>query len=433
MSVNFGSRKGFTLIELLVVISIIGILVALLVPAVLIARESARRAACQNNLRQIGIGLHTFADNNPQELFCTGASDWQRDGCMDTWGWVADLVNINAAETNTLMCPTNPMRGNEKLNDLLAGTSATSGKDNPPVGRLASGVCGTVGYKGVGIGTAFAGTTAASADRASLVARAFVEAGYNTNYAAGWHLVRSGIKIANDSTASNTPIGGVGAGGTAANGSEYKGWGNTRGPLNRKVAETGKVNMANIGIMGDAGPGDINEAVLSQDLAYSQADVFGAAGMPGNRQFMTGGQLLCEAFNDGPGAFNPTTNRIVLLKVGAALTPQVQLERQGGAVPAPTGPAGNNLYMQDTRDWFATHGAGKKKVANILYMDGSVRQVTDQSGDGYLNPGFPVPNTLTQTQYDDIGYRDSTVELGADQFFSGIWIDKIDKLTRFEQ
>jgi prepilin-type N-terminal cleavage/methylation domain-containing protein len=88
-AVSKRNRVAFTLVELLVVIAIIGILVALLLPAIQAAREAARRSQCQNHLKNIGVALqnyHSATNHFPKGFVSTGAA------AIESWAWSTFLL-----------------------------------------------------------------------------------------------------------------------------------------------------------------------------------------------------------------------------------------------------------------------------------------------------------------------------------------------------
>lgn len=317
-------RNGFTLVELLVVVAIIALLIAILLPSLGHARESAKSATCLSYLRTFGTAFEIYAKQN-DEVRSSGAFDYFRDGDVRKIGWVADVIKVRVGSPGKMLCPTNRFTVNEKVADYT-GAAATGGvnRNRHPGGNP------TVPVVPVGLQSA-----------------EFWANGYNSNYATTWQFSRG------DPTADDG-YGVDGVPSSAPGGDPSKCPLDGDGPLSEKHLTNSAVTPDRIALMGDSRAGDSSDSLVTQQYA-DKINAFA------DQKVVEKGEYTVESFTDGMTVdFSVVTGK-----------------------PGQKGHEFNDIVPLHNADKY-----GKGGFANVLFADGHAGSVKDTAGDGDEPDGF---------------------------------------------
>jgi prepilin-type N-terminal cleavage/methylation domain-containing protein len=193
MNRTYFRSKGFTLVELLVVIAIIGILIALLLPAVQAAREAARRTQCNNNLKQIGLGIQNFHDI--------------RQECVPAWLTTNNSTGANGAGSNNRAAWTLlvlPFMEQQNVYDLMDLATTLNANPAQPANHITLRSTSISTYFCPSRRTPPAMTTAASAQQCSVGDYAAVALGFgqvtNATFTAANNTNTNGVQSAQPRT-----------------------------------------------------------------------------------------------------------------------------------------------------------------------------------------------------------------------------------------
>jgi type II secretory pathway pseudopilin PulG len=340
-------------VEILTVIAIITVLAAMMLPALNMAREASRQSTCQNNLRQIGMAMLRHADRGDKR-FCSGAFDWEYDGCVTETGWVADLVS-EGTPVGKLLCPSNPAQISQTYNQLLSVDTASftncvnglgSLPTTSPSGDPVVNPCREIHS---------AGLAPNSEPRRAHVEAKIFDRDFNTNYTASWFLVRGEVVVNGTSGNLMAKVAGCGTGLRSRN--------STRGPLRTSDVDNAAVSASAVPLLGDASANGMLGLKIGKNVA----------GSPVTLSFTKGPVMKTDLSEPVPNA-TQRSGSDGWWKVWAQGT------------------------LQDYRGFAPVH----RSSCCILFADNSVRSFDDANYDGYLNNGFPMTTD---------GFKDATVEV----------------------
>ena len=362
------NKSGFTTAELAAVITTLLMLGSLLAPSIYKAREAARNAQCKNNMKQYGISMLLFAENDPRQRLCSGAFNVQDDGPIERFGWVADMVNSGFGHPSKMLCP-NQKNVLLDTQDYLLKLEKMDTSHIPP--EL------SYRYELETFSTMLSDTKPGTEARADYILKNYIDKGFNTNYATSWYLTRTFCKLDEDKVPEK-------------HAKDLRG---TLGPLALRIMDQSDVPASNIPLLGDSKPFQPQKVSKLAVGEFKSGTAFAPNSNSGPVMLDTNKWELVS-LDDATAQKKNFVSDVVKTKLPSpndATVANYQHSKDNADAYQELYGGGGTLWMQDTRSWGAVHSrTGGEKSGNILCADGSVKTIYDVDKDGYFNPGFPM-------------------------------------------